>query len=46
MLPTAALGSDLRGAKVLEITMGDEAISEKNRAALSALLDKRMNWEV
>lgn len=46
MLPTAALGSDLREARVLEITMGTAAISEKNRPALSALLDKRMNWEV
>ena len=26
--------------------MGPAAICEKNRAALSALLDKRMNWEI
>lgn len=45
-MSTAALGSDLREAKVLSITMGPGAISEKNRPALSALLDKRMNWEV
>lgn len=46
MLSTAALGSDLREAKVLEITMGSAAVCEKNRPALSAMLDKRMNWEV
>jgi tRNA nucleotidyltransferase (CCA-adding enzyme) len=45
-LSTAALGSDLREAEVLEITMGPPAVSSENRAALSALLDKRMNWEV
>jgi tRNA nucleotidyltransferase (CCA-adding enzyme) len=45
-LSTAALGSDLREAEVLDITMSYPAVSEKNRPALSALLDKRMNWEV
>jgi tRNA nucleotidyltransferase (CCA-adding enzyme) len=45
-MSTAALGSDLREARVLEICMGASAISEKNRAALSAMMDKRMNWEI
>ncbi len=43
---TAALGSDLRALKGLEVEGGPNAIKEGNRAALSALLDKRMNWEV
>ena len=43
---TAALGSDLRALKGLEVEGGPDAIKEENRAALSALLDKRMNWEV
>lgn len=45
-MSTAALGSDLREARVLSIAMGPAAICEENRAALSALLDKRMNWEI
>jgi tRNA nucleotidyltransferase (CCA-adding enzyme) len=43
---TAALGSDLRGLNGLEVEGGPCAIREENRAALSALLDKRLNWEV
>jgi tRNA nucleotidyltransferase (CCA-adding enzyme) len=43
---TAALGSDLRALKGLEVEGGPDAIKEENRAALSALLDKRMRWEV
>lgn len=43
---TAALGSDLRALKGLEVEASPDAIKEENRAALSALLDKRMNWEV
>jgi hypothetical protein len=40
------LGSDLRELKGLEVEGGPHAIREENRAALSALLDKRLNWEV
>jgi|ADurb_Met_03_Slu_FD_contig_31_1257362_length_1912_multi_6_in_0_out_0_2 tRNA nucleotidyltransferase (CCA-adding enzyme) len=45
-LSAAALGSDLRTAEVLSVNMGASAISERNRPALSAMLDKRMNWEI
>ncbi|MDW5562154.1 MAG: CCA tRNA nucleotidyltransferase [Methanomassiliicoccus sp.] len=45
-LSTAALGSDLREAEVRGVAMGLSAMVEKNRPALSAMLDKRMNWEV
>jgi tRNA nucleotidyltransferase (CCA-adding enzyme) len=45
-LSNAALGSDLRDLRGLVIEMGPEVVKESNRAALSALFDKRMNWEV
>ncbi len=43
---TAALGSGLRALKGLKVEAGPDAINEWNREALSALLDKRMNWEL
>ncbi|MBI0583334.1 MAG: CCA tRNA nucleotidyltransferase [Methanomassiliicoccus sp.] len=45
-LSTAALGSDLRNAKVGTVMAGPDVFREENRAVLSALLDKRMNWEI
>jgi len=45
-LYTAALGSDIRKHKAAEVLMGAEVLTEENRPLLSALLDKRMNWEV
>lgn len=45
-LSAAALGSDLRTAEVLSVAMGNSAISEDNRPVLSAMLDKRMSWEI
>lgn len=43
---SAGLGSDLRDLKGLRVETGEMAISERNRSALSLLLDKRKNWEV
>ncbi len=45
-LSTAALGSDIRKLKSPTVSMGEDVLTEENRPALSALLDKRMNWEV
>ena len=45
-LSTAALGSDIRKQMSVEVLMGPEVLTEENRPLLSALLDKRMNWEV
>jgi tRNA nucleotidyltransferase (CCA-adding enzyme) len=45
-LSSAALGSDLRDLRGVIVESGPEALTERNRAALTALLDKRMNWEV
>lgn len=45
-LYTAALGSDIRKHMAAEVLMGAEVLTEENRPLLSALLDKRMSWEV
>ncbi len=45
-LNTAALGSDIRKQLSMTTVMGDEVLTEENRPVLSALFDKRMNWEV
>jgi len=45
-LASAALGSDLRGLAGLSARAGEEAIDETSRGAVSALLDKRKNWDV
>ena len=45
-LHTAALGSDLRELSGLSVCSGPEAFTPEHRAALSSLLDKRLNWEV
>ena len=41
-----SLGSAFRNLKGLVITSGKRALIEENRAAISALLDKRKNWEI
>jgi len=45
-LSTAALGSDIRKKMSAEVRMGEEVLIEENRPLLSALLDKRMSWEI
>lgn len=45
-LSTTALGSDIRKRLTMTVTMGEKVLTEENRPLLSALLDKRMNWEV
>ncbi len=45
-LSTAALGSDIRKQMSAKVLMGAKVLTEENRPLLSALLDKRMNWEV
>lgn len=45
-LDQAALGSGLRGLDGLMAASGEEALVEENRRAISALLDKRMSWEI
>lgn len=45
-LDQAALGSGLRELNGLMAASGEGALVEGNRAAISALLDKRKNWEI
>ncbi|HOB38938.1 MAG: CCA tRNA nucleotidyltransferase [Methanomassiliicoccaceae archaeon] len=45
-LGQAALGSGLRRLEGLSAVSGEDALTEENREAISALLDKRKNWEV
>jgi hypothetical protein len=45
-LSTAALGSAFRELRGLRIESGDKALRSENRKVLTALLDKRMPWEI
>lgn len=45
-LDQAALGRGLRGLNGLMAVSGERALTEENRTAISALLDKRKNWEI
>ncbi len=45
-LSQAALGSSLRSLNGLHVTVGEDTINEINKEAISALLDKRKNWEI
>ena len=45
-LKSAALGKDFRTLNGLKIYCGAAALCENNMAVLSAMFDKRMNWEV
>ena len=45
-LDHSSLGSGFRKMEGLSVQEGVEVIEESNRRALSAMLDKRKNWEV